>query len=322
MESDYSIEVSGLKKSYGKLLVLDGINLKVRRGSILALLGPNGAGKTTTVRVLSTLLPPDGGEARVNGFDVRREADEVRRVIGLTGQYAAVDELLSGRENLEMMGRLYHLGKKESKRRAQELLEQFDLLDAADRAAKDYSGGMRRRLDLAASLVAAPPIIFLDEPTTGLDPRSRIAMWEVIEDLKKKGSTILLTTQYLEEADKLADRVAVIDRGALIAEGTANELKALVGNERIEVVLEKKEDFSRARDILQREGMQESEDERTISIPTDGSVRATKEVLDLLYQANIELDAMSVHKPTLDDVFLHLTGREVAPEETEMVQTK
>lgn len=214
------IEAKNLQKSYGKHHVLKGINLTVERGTMLALLGPNGAGKTTTVRILSTLLGYDDGTVKVEGHDVKTRPDEVRKVIGLTGQSAAVDELLTGRENLVMMGRLYHLKKNSAKARAQELLEEFDLVEAAERTVKTYSGGMRRRLDLAVSLIATPPVIFLDEPTTGLDPRSRIAMWNIIEDLKKNGATILLTTQYLEEADQLADKIVVIDGGKVIAQGT------------------------------------------------------------------------------------------------------
>ena len=230
MKNDIVIEARGLAKSYGKNHVLKGIDLQVRRGTMLALLGPNGAGKTTTVRILSTLLSYDEGTVTVEGHDVRRDADQVRSVIGLTGQSAAVDELLTGRENLVLMGQLYRLTKASAKARAQELLEEFGLVDAAERPAKTYSGGMRRRLDLAVSLIAAPPIIFLDEPTTGLDPRSRIAMWDIIKKLMAGGTTILLTTQYLEEADQLADRIVVIDGGKVIAEGTAAELKAKVGN--------------------------------------------------------------------------------------------
>ena len=228
-KSNYAVTVSGLKKSYGTNHVLKGINLKVERGTMLALLGPNGAGKTTTVRILSTLLPFDDGTVTIEGFDVKTQSDEVRNVIGLTGQSAAVDELLTGRENLEMMGRLYRLVPASAKARAQELLEEFDLVAAADRPAKTYSGGMRRRLDLAVSLIATPPIIFLDEPTTGLDPRSRLAMWGIINQLKEKGATIFLTTQYLEEADQLADQIVVIDGGKVIAEGTAAELKRKEG---------------------------------------------------------------------------------------------
>lgn len=312
VENNNAIVIRGLTKSFGKLPVLEGIDLVLKRGTVLALLGPNGAGKTTMVRILSTLLPPDSGEVRVNGLDIVRDAGAVRHIIGLTGQYAAVDEILTGRENLEMMGRLYRLGKKTSRERASELLEQFDLTAAAERAVKTYSGGMKRRLDLAASLVATPPIIFLDEPTTGLDPRSRIAMWDIIAGLKRKGVSILLTTQYLDEADKLADRIAVLDKGKIIAEGTSDELKARVGNEKVEIVLEKPKDFERAVLLLKAEGMQTHKEDRSISLPTDGSVRAVKNVLDALDTANIELDAMSVHKPTLDDVFLNLTGKEVS----------
>ena len=234
-QSKYVIEVKDLVKSYGKLKVLKGINLRIERGTMLALLGPNGAGKTTTVRILSTLLSFDSGTATVEGFDVVEDAGKVRSIIGLTGQSAAVDELLTGRENLVMMGRLYRLTPASAKARAQELLEEFNLVKAAERPAKTYSGGMRRRLDLAVSLIATPPVIFLDEPTTGLDPRSRLAMWDIIKNLMAAGSTILLTTQYLEEADQLADRIVVIDDGKVIAEGTASELKGKVGNDRLEV---------------------------------------------------------------------------------------
>ncbi len=231
MKSNQAIIVQDLKKSFKDLEVLKGVNLSVERGTMLALLGPNGAGKTTIVRILSTLLKPDAGSASIDGYDVGSEAAKVRSVIGLTGQYAAVDEYLTGRENLLMMGRLYHLSHSDTTRRAHELLEQFDLVDAADRIAKTYSGGMRRRLDLALSLIAAPPIIFLDEPTTGLDPRSRLAMWDVIRGLMAGGTTILLTTQYLDEADQLADKIAVINGGTIVANGTANELKKDVGND-------------------------------------------------------------------------------------------
>lgn len=302
------IQITNLKKSFGKVAVLDGINLAIEKGTMLALLGPNGAGKTTTVRILSTLLLPDSGDVLVNGFNVVADSDAVRHSIGLTGQYAALDELLTGRENLVMMGRLYHLSKEQSIVRAAELLTQFDLVDAADRSVKTYSGGMRRRLDLAVSLVAAPPVIFLDEPTTGLDPRSRLTMWAVIEELKKKGTTILLTTQYLEEADKLADKIAVLDKGKIIAYGTAHELKAKVGNERTEIIIEQSADFAGAVRLFPAPGVVHDEARRSISIPTDGSVKAVKAILDTLSSAAIEIDTMSVHKPTLDDVFLQLTG--------------
>src|SRR5688572_18784212 len=239
MESSaYAIEVKDLQKSYGATTVLKGVDFKVERGTMLALLGPNGAGKTTTVRILSTLLPFNSGSVHIEGYDVQTQADEVRSVIGLTGQSAAVDELLTGRENLVMMGRLYRLTPDSASARANELLEDFGLVDAADRPAKTYSGGMRRRLDLAVSLIATPPIIFLDEPTTGLDPRSRLAMWEIINKLKEDGATILLTTQYLEEADQLADEILVIDGGKVIAQGTASELKRKVGKDRLELTFE------------------------------------------------------------------------------------
>lgn len=307
-----AIEVKGLKKSYKNLEVLKGIDLAVKKGTMLALLGPNGAGKTTTVRILSTLLDYDGGTVFVHGFDLKKDAKKVRGVIGLTGQYAAVDEYLSGRENLEMMGRLYHLGKERSKTRAQELLAQFDLVDAAERAAKTYSGGMRRRLDLAASLVAMPPIIFLDEPTTGLDPRSRITMWEIIQKLKDDGATILLTTQYLEEADKLADEIAVIDHGKVIARGTPDQLKSNVGSERIEFTFCSKDDFTKALGVIGEGDVSSDESSRCVSLSTSGSVNEVKRLLDLLSTNNIEIDSLSMHKPTLDDVFLHLTGKDAS----------
>ncbi len=310
MPNDNAIAVRELRKSYKNVKVLEGISFSVERGTMLALLGPNGAGKTTTVRILSTLLNFEGGTATINGFDVVTQADDVRHYIGLTGQYAAVDEYLTGRENLEMMGRLYHLSKADSKRRAGELLEQFDLLDAADRASKTYSGGMRRRLDLAASLVATPPILFLDEPTTGLDPRSRLQMWDVIEKLKREGATILLTTQYLEEADKLADRIAVIDHGKMIAEGTANELKSKVGKDRLELILVKDTDLDRAASGLQMQDVTVKKETKTLSVPL-ADVSEVKRVLDMLEKANVTIESLSLHKPTLDDVFLQLTGKPV-----------
>ena len=318
MATKYAIEVKDLRKSFGKVSVLEGVNLQIERGTMLALLGPNGAGKTTTVRILSTLLKHDGGDVRVAGFDVRTQADEVRSVIGLTGQYAAVDELLSGRENLIMMGRLYRLNKAAAKERATELLELFDLVKAADRTVKTYSGGMRRRLDLAISLIAAPPIIFLDEPTTGLDPRSRLAMWDVIKKLMAAGATILLTTQYLEEADQLADKIAVIDGGKVIAEGTSDELKQHVGKERLELVLARDKDFDKARTIIDGEALKHDAQKRSISVALEGGASHLTEILIQLEKAGITVETLSLHKPTLDDVFLSLTGREAnKTEETE-----
>lgn len=316
MQDNIAIYTKGLTKSYGKLSVLKGVDLQVERGTMLALLGPNGAGKTTIVRILATLLQPDGGEVTVNGLDVVKQANEVRHVIGLTGQYAAIDDYLTGRQNLVMMGRLYHLSKADSEKRAQELLEQFNLVDAAERVAKTYSGGMRRRLDLAASLVATPPIIFLDEPTTGLDPRSRLQMWDVIENLRRGGATILLTTQYLEEADKLADRIAVIDRGQVIAEGTADELKAKVGKERLEVIV-READMAKAAQVM-GEGARTNTDDRTVSVEAAG-VGEVRRALESLEQAGVAVESLSLHKPTLDDVFLKLTGHEAEDKESAAV---
>lgn len=302
------ISIKNLTKSFKSVDVLKGINLEVKQGTMLALLGPNGAGKTTTIRILSTLLSPDSGEVTINGFDVVKDTNSIRSSIGLTGQYAAVDELLTGRENLIMMGRLYHLSKKDAHTRAEELLAEFDLLDAANRIAKTYSGGMRRRLDLALSLIATPPILFLDEPTTGLDPRSRITIWDIIKKLMAKGTTILLTTQYLDEADKLADKIAVLDHGKIIAEGTADELKAMVGKERLEITIERESDFAKAVSVVTGENKEVNEDERRIGVATDGTVSDLKRVLDAMQENGIEVETFSLHKPTLDDVFLKLTG--------------
>jgi ABC-2 type transport system ATP-binding protein len=310
MSAKNAITVKGLKKSFGKTEVLKGIDLTVERGSMLALLGPNGAGKTTIVRTLTTLLPVEAGSVKVDGFDVAREADKVREVIGLTGQYAAVDEYLSGRENLVMMGRLYRLSKANAGQRAAELLEQFDLVEAADRIVKTYSGGMRRRLDLAISLIATPPLIFLDEPTTGLDPRSRLVMWEIIRNLLQAGATILLTTQYLEEADQLADKIAVIDHGVVIAEGTADQLKAKVGKERLELTFATAQDLSRAQAAVKERDVNVDEQRLTISVATDAGVKTVSEVLAELERAKVQAESLSLHRPTLDDVFLKLTGRE------------
>ena len=308
-ESKFVIEAKNLRKSYGKHEVLKGIDLKVERGTMLALLGPNGAGKTTTVRILSTLLGFEGGTVTVEGFDVKKEADEVRGVIGLTGQSAAVDEMLTGRENLVMMGRLYHLTAKSAKARADELLEQFDLVEAANRPAKTYSGGMRRRLDLAVSLIAIPPVIFLDEPTTGLDPRSRMAMWDIINRLKEDGVTILLTTQYLEEADQLTDKIIVIDGGKVIAEGTARELKAKVGHDRFELSFGSATEFKKAVLVLGESIQESNAEDKSVTVILKDTNTDVRRVLDILNKEKLKFDSMAVHKPTLDDVFLSLTGK-------------
>ncbi len=314
-KADYVIQAKGLKKSYGSNNVLKGIDINVERGTMLALLGPNGAGKTTTVRILSTLLGFDAGSVTIEGYDVKSQADDVRSVIGLTGQSAAVDELLTGRENLVMMGRLYRLTKDSAHARAQELLEEFDLVKAAERPAKTYSGGMRRRLDLAVSLIATPPVIFLDEPTTGLDPRSRIAMWEIIEKLKQNGATILLTTQYLEEADQLADRIVVIDGGKVIAEGTAKELKAKVGKDRLELTFATTNEYKLAVKVLDKSVQESDEGEKTVTVVLKDTNADVRKVLDTLQKENLRFEAMAVHKPTLDDVFLSLTGKQTKDSE-------
>jgi ABC-2 type transport system ATP-binding protein len=316
-KSEYAIEAKNLTKAYGENKVLKGISLKVKRGSMLALLGPNGAGKTTTVRILSTLLNFDGGTVTVEGYDIKKESDSVRRVIGLTGQSAAVDELLTGRENLIMMGRLYRLTTTSAKARAQELLEEFDLVDAAERPAKTYSGGMRRRLDLAVSLIATPPVIFLDEPTTGLDPRSRLAMWDIIEGLMAKGTTILLTTQYLEEADQLADQIVVIDGGKVIAEGTAAELKSKVGKDRLELTFKNSANFKSAVEVLKKQVVESDEKEHTVTIVIKETDKDVKRTLEILSDSKLEVVSMAIHKPTLDDVFLTLTGKQKSDEEKE-----
>ncbi len=311
---DNSIIVEGLKKSYGAIKVLKGLNFAVRRGSVLGILGPNGAGKTTTVRILSTLLKPDGGRVLVNGYDVVREPDKVRSSIGLTGQYAAVDEYLTGLENLEMMGRLYRLSDADTKRRARDLLEQFDLVEASSRQLKTYSGGMRRRLDLAASLIASPSILFLDEPTTGLDPRSRLILWDIIKELAAGDTTILLTTQYMEEADWLADDIVVIDKGVVITQGTPSELKARVGSEYLEFVIAGTSDFEAAKKVFTSDELYIDLPRRSISVATKNGVRDLREILDCLENAGVEVESVSLHRPTLDDVFLALTGHAATTE--------
>jgi ABC-2 type transport system ATP-binding protein len=310
-----AIEVRGLTKAYGKNEVLRGVSFDVKKGTMLALLGPNGAGKTTTVRILSTLLGFDGGSVKVAGHDVAEDADRVRKAIGLTGQSAAVDELLTGRENLVMMGRLYRLTKASATARAEELLQEFDLVKAADRPTKTYSGGMRRRLDLAVSLIATPPIIFLDEPTTGLDPRSRLAMWDIIKKLMDRGTTILLTTQYLEEADQLSDQIIVIDGGKVIAEGTAAQLKRKVGKDRLELTFKDVAVLQSAQKALGTKVVDVDEKESKVSLTIDDINRDVKGVLDTLAKANVKISLMEVHKPTLDDVFLSLTGKQKAKKE-------
>ena len=308
--SDSAIEVRGLSKSYGEVQALRGIDLDVPAGTVLGILGPNGAGKTTAVRILTTLLPPDGGTARVAGYDVVKDAAALRAEIGLAGQYAAVDENLTGRENLVMVGRLYHLGRKPSQDRADELLERFGLTDAANRVAKTYSGGMRRRLDLAAALVARPSVIFLDEPTTGLDPVSRLALWETIEDRVASGTTVLLTTQYLDEADRLADSIAVIDHGEVIAEGTSDELKDRVGGEKLEVTLENSDQRRLAIETL----TPISGDERPtcdgpiVRMPMRRERGGIAEAVRRLDSAGVGIADIAVRRPTLDDVFMVLTG--------------
>jgi ABC-2 type transport system ATP-binding protein len=318
--SEPAISVTGLVKSFGDVRALDGVDLQAPPGSVLGLLGPNGAGKTTAVRVLTTLLRPDAGTVRVTGLDVVRDAVELRSRIGLAGQYAAVDENLTGLENLVMVGRLYGERRATAKRRGQELLERFDLVDAADRPAKTYSGGMRRRLDLAAALVASPPVLFLDEPTTGLDPRSRLEVWATIEGLVAEGTTVLLTTQYLDEADRLADLIAVIDRGRVIAEGTPDELKDRVGGERLEVHLADSTAVDAALGALAPMSDEPpSVDEDTVRLTVRQRTGTIVEAVRRLDEVGVAVDDLGLRRPTLDDVFLSLTGHaaEAADDEEE-----
>ncbi|MEU9878184.1 ATP-binding cassette domain-containing protein [Streptomyces phaeochromogenes] len=315
-----AIYAEGLVKTFGDVRALDGVDLDVPEGTVLGLLGPNGAGKTTTVRCLTTLLRPDSGKAVVAGIDVLKQPNEVRRSIGLSGQFAAVDEYLTGRENLHMVGQLYQMRSKQAKVRAVELLEQFHLTDAADRPAKTYSGGMRRRLDLAAALVVSPPVMFMDEPTTGLDPRNRQQLWEVIKDLVSGGTTLLLTTQYLEEADHLAHEIAVVDQGRVIARGTADQLKARTGGERVEVVVHEREHIETASEVLRGFGKGDTTVEqhtRKLTVPVTGGAKLLAEVIRELDTRGIEIDDIGLRRPTLDDVFLSLTGHHAEADDQE-----
>ena len=305
--SSLAIDVAGLRKSYGDKLVLDGIDLKVAEGTIFSLLGPNGAGKTTVVQILSTLITADAGEIRVAGHDLSAAPEAVRAAIGVTGQFSAVDGLLTGTENLIMMADLNHLGRTEGRRRAAELLEQFDLVEAGKKLAMTYSGGMKRRLDLAMTLVGSPRIIFLDEPTTGLDPRSRHSMWQLVRELVAGGVTILLTTQYLDEADQLADQIAVLDHGKLVAQGTPEQLKRLVPGGHIRLRFTAPEEFALAGQVLP--SASRDEEALVLQVPSDGSVHTLRALLARIDDASLEVDELTVHTPDLDDVFFAVTGQ-------------
>jgi ABC-2 type transport system ATP-binding protein len=325
MSDTAAIEAEGLVKHYGETKALNGLDLTVARGTVYGLLGPNGAGKTTAVRVLATLLRPDGGRARVLGHDVTSQATAVRRVIGLTGQYAALDEYLTGRSNLVMIGELSRLTAKAARRRADELLEQFDLTDAAGRAVKTYSGGMRRRLDLAASLIGHPAVLFLDEPTTGLDPSARALMWDIVRQLVADGTTLLLTTQYLDEADQLADRIAVIDGGKVIAEGTPTELKASMGGQRLLITLAEGSDASAAAAALRpftTASIIPNEGDRLIEAPVTATDGLATEVVRALDEAGVKVNDIAVRSASLDDVFLTITGHKAEEDAAENAEEK
>jgi ABC-2 type transport system ATP-binding protein len=314
-----AIYAEGLVKTFGEVRALDGVDIDVPEGTVLGLLGPNGAGKTTTVRVLTTLIQPDSGRAEVAGLDVVRYPNAVRRSIGLSGQFAAIDDLLTGRENIQMVGQLHQLSNRDARRRADELLERFHLADAADRTAKTYSGGMRRRLDLAAALVVSPPVMFMDEPTTGLDPRNRQELWTVIQELVAGGTTLLLTTQYLEEADRLADTIAVVDHGKVIARGTSDQLKEQTGGEVIELVVHEREHVAIAEEVLRNLGDGEptfTEQVRRLSVPVAGGAKLLAEVIRELDTRGVEIDDIGLRRPTLDDVFISLTGHSAEAEES------
>ncbi|MGZ4472132.1 MAG: ATP-binding cassette domain-containing protein [Nocardioidaceae bacterium] len=312
MTTQNAISATGLRKAYGAHTVLDGIDLEVPTGTVFALLGPNGAGKTTMVQILSTLVAADGGRAEVSGHDVATEPDRVRAAIGVTGQFSAVDNLLTGRENLRLMADLHHLERAAGRRRVSALLERFDLAAAADKRAATYSGGMRRRLDLAMTLVGDPRVIFLDEPTTGLDPRSRRGLWRIVRNLVAGGVTIFLTTQYLEEADELADRIALLDRGRLVAAGTATELKRLVPGGHVELRFADPAVLAAAAGA--HPGASADEDALTLKVPSDGSVRSLRALLDRLDPGSGSVASLSVHTPDLDDVFLALTSQATEPD--------